>query len=302
MLRGRRRRALASPPVEVPPELRIDRLTRTPTVVVRGRQNRLARVDATCPFCPGGLEAPEHYATRSFSNRWPVLPDGRAEVLLFTPEHGRPLWETGAAGVRHVVDLWADRTAALGARSDVAYVLLFENRGREVGARYDHAHGEALAFGEVPQVPLRELTAHSCALCAEVPSRFVVAEHGSWRAWCPEASAHPFEVRVAPTDHLQSLPQLDDDARRGLAAVLVDVLARLDQLFDAPMPYVLWWHQRPTDDGDWPLAHLHAHVAPHFRAPGVGRYIAGGEIGSGVMFNPVAAEDAALQLRSLPGA
>ena len=44
-------------------------------------------------------------------------------------------------------------------------------------------------------------------------------------------------------------PSLDDDGRDELAAMLVDVLGRLDRLFDEPMPYMLWFHQRPTDGG-----------------------------------------------------
>ena len=78
-------------------------------------------------------------------------------------------------------------------------------------------------------------------------------------------------------------------------------LLRLDQLFDAPMPYMLWIHQRPTDGEEWPLAHVHLHIAPVLRQPGVLRFTAAGELGSGVSFNPVGAEAAAAMLRALPG-
>ena len=92
------------------------------------------------------------------------------------------------------------------------------------------------------------------------------------------------------------------DARRsirrdGLADVLVDVVGRLDRLFDGPMPYMLWFHQRPTDGRHWPGAHLHVHLAPLLRAPGTPRFVASGELGSGVFFNPVRPEDAAARLR-----
>ena len=90
--------------------------------------------------------------------------------------------------------------------------------------------------------------------------------------------------------------------RDGLAALLVDVLARLDQLFDAPMPYMLWIHQRPTDGDDWPGARVHVHVAPLLRAPGTPRFVAAGELGAGTYFNPVVPADAAARLRDLPGA
>jgi len=283
------------------PELRLDRLTRAPVVATHARQGRPNRPGA-CPFCPGGLEAPEPYDVRWFPNRWPPLAKGRAEILLFGAEHGMALWQLGVPGVRRVVDLWVDRTVALGTQHDVAYVLLFENRGYEVGATIDHPHGQAYAFVEVPQAPLRELTLGRCALCDAVADRLVVSAAGQWKAWCPEASAWSYELRIATTSHVQSLPALDEGQRSDLATVLVDALARLDQLFDAPMPYMLWWHQRPTDDGEWPLAHLHAHVAPLLRAPGTQRYVAAGELGSGVFFNPVLPEDAAAKLRALAGA
>ncbi len=282
--------------------MRLDRLTRSTVVPTRARQTRPNRPAGGCPFCPGGLEAPAPYDVAWFPNRWPPLARDRCEILLYGPEHGAALWQQGVAGVRKVVDLWADRTVALGHEADVAYVLLFENRGPEVGATIDHPHGQAYAFAEVPHAPLRELTLGRCALCDPPSDSFIVSQAGPWRAWCPEASAWSYELRIAPAAHVQSLPALTDEERSQLATVLVDALARLDQLFEAPMPYMFWWHQRPTDDGEWPLAHLHAHVAPLLRAPGTPRYVTAGELGSGAYFNPVLPEDAAARLRALPGA
>lgn len=67
-------------------------------------------------------------------NRWPSMPDDRCEVLLYSPHHDATFTTLGQVGVRPVVDLWAHRTATLGSRSDVEYVVCFENRGAEVGA------------------------------------------------------------------------------------------------------------------------------------------------------------------------
>ncbi|HWC10154.1 MAG TPA: hypothetical protein VG455_02935, partial [Acidimicrobiales bacterium] len=120
---------------------------------------------------------------------------------------------------------------------------------------------------------------------------------GGWRAWVPKAAAWPFATVLAPTAHRPDLPGLGDGARDGLAALLVDVLGRLDRLFDAPMPYLLWVHQRPTDGAEWPVAHVHVEISPLYRAPGTPRYVASGELGSGVFFNPVAPPDAARRLR-----
>src|ERR1039457_5449326 len=55
-------------------DLRIDPLTGAYVVVTPWRQQRPNRPDGLCPFCPGGLEAPEPYDVRHFPNRWPALP------------------------------------------------------------------------------------------------------------------------------------------------------------------------------------------------------------------------------------
>ena len=92
---------------------------------------------------------------------------------------------------------------------------------------------------------------------------------------------------------------LDDGHRDDLAGLLLDVRARLDRLFDAPMPYMMWFHQRPTDGGPWEDAWVHLHIAPLLRAPGTPRFVAAGELGSQVFFNPVDPSDAATRLREV---
>ena len=82
---------------------------------------------------------------------------GRCEVVLYTPDHEATFWSLGVPGARRVIDLWAERTSVLGARDDLAYVLVFENRGAEVGATIPHPHGQIYAFDTIPDQPLLEL-------------------------------------------------------------------------------------------------------------------------------------------------
>ena len=275
--------------------LRTDDHTGLRTFVVDSRQDRPNLPAAGCPFCPGGLEAPEGYDVRWFANRWPAMPDERCEVVLYTSDHDATFWSLGADGARRVIDLWAERSATLGARPDVEYVLVFENRGPEVGATIAHPHGQIYAFDFVPDEALREL------LRGEQlgePGDRLVAEAPGWRAWVPEAPVFPYAMRLVPDAPVPNLPSLDGPGRDGLAALLVDVLERLDRLFDAETPYMLWMHQRPFDGGDWPDARLHVEIVTPWRAAGVMRYVAAGELGSGVYFNPVSPESAAQALRA----
>ena len=83
-------------------ELRTDVHTGFQTYLVGSRQKRPNLPALGCPFCPGGLEAPEPYDVRWFVNRWPAMPDDRCEVVLYTPEHDATFWSLGAAGARRV--------------------------------------------------------------------------------------------------------------------------------------------------------------------------------------------------------
>lgn len=273
----------------------VDPLSGVPVRIVASRQGRPNQpAGDRCPFCVGGVEAPEPYTVKAFPNRWPPMPDDRCEIVLYTPDHEASFGSLPVEQARQVIDLWADRTAALGARDDVDYVLVFENRGPEVGATIPHPHGQIYAYDEVPPVPRRELD-RPCALCDAPPDELVVTRVGAWRTWVPAAADWPYALLVAPEAHVPDLPAVDD--RDDLAALLVDAFGRLDRLFDAPMPYMAWFHQRPTDGGDWPEAHVHLHVAPLYRGPGVQRYVAAAEVGGGIFFNPVTPTDAAAALR-----
>jgi UDPglucose--hexose-1-phosphate uridylyltransferase len=280
--------------VETSSGLRVDVHTGARTFVVASRQERPNLPDEGCPFCPGGLEAPTSYDVHWFENRWPAMPDSRCEVVLYTPQHDATFWSLGVDGARRVIDLWAERTAALGARPDIAYVLVFENRGAEVGATISHPHGQIYAFDFLPDLPLRELRLGGRF---DEPEDRIVSTAPGWRAWVPEAAIFPYAVTLVPDEHVPDLPTLDDAGRQSLAALLVDVLERFDRLFDAQTPYMLWIHQRPFDGGDWPAARLHVEIVTPWRAPEVPRFVAAGELGSGVFFNPVAPEAAAQSLR-----
>ncbi len=144
-----------------------------------------------------------------------------------------------------------------------------------------------------------------------------MATHGDWVAWVPYASGYAYGLRIASRAHVGSLAALEGSERDALATILTDALGRYDRLWPAPspdyqmapsaspgelgsfarhrFPYLLWFHQAPAGGGDeW---HLHAHVAPPLRAPGVARYVASGEVGSGTLSNPVVPEAAARELR-----
>src|SRR5918994_1687948 len=167
------------------PDQRIDELTGALVVIASGRQQRPHRPASACPFCVGGLDAPEPYDVKAFVNRWPTFPDGRSEVVLYTPEHDASFPDLGA----------------LGARDDVDYVLVFENRGDEVGATVPHPHGQIYAYDEVPDAPLAELrhaARGDCPLCASHDRALDVVASADWRDWVSAPIAYPHGMLLPP--------------------------------------------------------------------------------------------------------
>jgi UDPglucose--hexose-1-phosphate uridylyltransferase len=284
------------PPAELA-DIRTDPYLGTVVHVVGTRQQRPNLPNTGCPFCVGGREAPEPYTVRWFANRWPAMPDERCEVLLYTPEHDATFASLGAEGVRRVIDLWADRTAALAARDDIAYVLVFENRGAEVGATIEHPHGQIYAYDHVPARPAQLLAAKWSPDLG--PGDRFVAEHGDWLASVPFASTYPIALSLAPRHQVPDVISLSSTSRDELAALLVDVLARLDRLYDQPLPYMMWLNQRPTDGRDWPQAWFNIDIVSPWRRAGVPRFIAAAEVACAEYFNPVIPEVLAEQLRAL---
>jgi UDPglucose--hexose-1-phosphate uridylyltransferase len=279
-------------------ELRIDPLTGAQVVVTPWRQQRPNLPEGLCPFCPGGLEAPGPYDVTAIPNRWPALPDGRHEVILHSPVHSSSFAALGEDRSAQVVELWSARTAALGSRDDVAYVFVFENRGRLIGSTIEHPHSQIMALSMIPPIPKSELSASNCHLCQGPGDGLLVARRCGWQAAVPWAPSWPYELLISTRSHVADLPEAGPELRAGLGVMLVDAMTRMERLLGRDAPYMLWGHQRPNDGGDYPAAHLHLHLAPALRAPGVPRHLAAAELGAGVFFDPVDPHQAAAQWRS----
>jgi UDPglucose--hexose-1-phosphate uridylyltransferase len=223
---------------------------------------------------------------------------GAAEIVLYSPDHNATFATLDLNQARAVVELWTARTAELLARSEIEYVLVFENNGAEVGATISHPHGQIYAFPFVPPVPALEARIaleFGCPICAELEQEAdlqarVVERNDSFVAYTRAAAEWPYELIVTPLGHLAGLEELDSAHRDDLASILTGVLQRYRRLFDQPLPYMMWIH---------PGVHLHVHLVTTRRQANVPRYVAAGELGSGLMFNPVAPERAAEALRSV---
>jgi UDPglucose--hexose-1-phosphate uridylyltransferase len=231
---------------------------------------------------------------------------GACEVVVYSDQHDATLADLGVDRLERLVEVWAERYAELGARDEVQYVFIFENRGEAIGVTLHHPHGQIYAYPEIPPLPRRELDAArasgTCVVCeivdAEDGGARVVAANDSFLAFVPFAARLPYEVHITARRHVPSLLELTDVERRDLAAALDVVVHRYDALFGFPLPYVLSMHQRPTDGGDWDdVANLHIELTPINRTATKLKYLAGSELGAGAFVSDSTPEVMAGELR-----
>jgi len=264
--------------------------------IVAARQNRPNLPSSECPFCVGGLESPEPYDVKSFANRWPALETGACEVVLYSSQHDATFASLGSSGIRNVIDLWAERTTQLQQQNDVDYVLIFENRGAEVGATISHPHGQIYAFDHVPR--RQHSILQSQWKPDPQPADRLVINGDHFVAYAQYAAIHPVSLVVAPHQQVSLLSQLGDELRDELASILHKSFVALDQLFDAPLPYMMWITQAPAKT-QYENAWLNIEIVSPWRAKGVQRYIAAAEVSTEEYFNPVDPADIAQRLRTL---
>ncbi len=237
---------------------------------------------------------------------------GVCEVVVFTQDANASLGVLPLARLELIVDVWADRYEQLGARPDVQYVFPFENRGVEVGVTLHHPHGQIYAYPFVPPVAARELDEqhaylqhHGRGLVADMVAlelgeavRLVYAgPHVA--AFMPICARYSYEVWIAPVRPAPSFAALTPDERRDFARALKTVLMKYDGLWNRPLPYIMAFHQAPTDGREHPEAHLHAEIYPAYRMQGRVKYLAGSEIGAGVFTADTVPEEKVQELQAV---
>ena len=294
-------------------ELRFNELRGEQVVYAIHRQDRTFLPQReSCPLCPtrpGGppTEIPfPAFEIAVFENRFPAFeaPHGAAEVVVYTDDHDASFGSLPAQRAEDLMWIWRHRYLELGARPDVAYVFIFENRGVEVGVTLHHPHGQIYAFPFLPPVPALEIAADerlgSCALCALMSDelrngRRIVDQNDAVLSYVPYAARWPYEVHVALREHRPSLLECEPAELRLLAAALQRLARGYDALFARPFPYMMVVHQAPTDSTA--RGHLHVELYTPLRTASKLKYLAGSEQGAGTFISDTLPEESAAALR-----
>ena len=282
----------------------------------RPQQAQPAAYDPNCYLCAGNMRAggarnPQYKGVFVFDNDFSALTQqaseaacndadllvaraetGRCRVICFSERHDLALARMETGDIASVVEAWSQEYRALSALGDVSYVQIFENRGAMMGASNPHPHGQIWATQSLPNEIVKETAAQEsyfdrkgrCLLCdyaaIEVERRErIVCENARFVALVPFWAIWPFETMVLPRRHLKALDDFDAEDQFALADILRRLTARYDDLFAAPFPYSMGFHQRPTDGKAHAAWHFHAHFYPPLlRSASVRKFMVGFEL------------------------
>jgi UDPglucose--hexose-1-phosphate uridylyltransferase len=207
------------------------------------------------------------------------------------------------------VDTLTSQFQELVARPGIRHVQIFENRGEMMGCSNPHPHCQIWANETVPNEAAKEHAAmreyrdahESCLLCdyAALEQRLaerIVCKNESFVAMVPFWAVWPFEIMLLSRRHIPGLDALTNSERNDLASIMGRIGARYDNLFDAPFPYSMGFHQGALEDG----CHLHAHYYPPLlRSATVRKFMVGYEI-LAMPQRDLTPESAAERLRATP--
>ncbi len=288
--------------------------------------------DPDCYLCAGnprsnGQRNPLYEGVHVFENDFPALlgesdpPEGDTilvtqpetgicRVICYSPDHCRPMSRMTKPALEAVIETWASQYAELSRRPDIGAVTIFENRGEMMGASNPHPHGQIWATSSTPNELAREserqfdwMAAHGRPLLLDylqrelVSGERIVCHNDHFVVVTPFWAAWPFETLLLPRRACGELTELNGQERTALADILSDLTRLYDAVFDAPFPYTMGWHQRPTRAQPDAGFVLHAHFYPPLlRSASVRKFMVGFEM-LGMPQRDITPEDAAARLR-----
>jgi UDPglucose--hexose-1-phosphate uridylyltransferase len=237
---------------------------------------------------------------------------GVCEVVVYTQQPDTSLGQLPLWHLELLLEVWTDRYIELGKNEEIQYVMPFENRGVEVGVTLNHPHGQIYAFPFVPPLPARELEQQliywkknqrsllqDMITTEQKDGIRVIFEGDHVIAFLPVCARYSYEVWIAPIAKRASLAELNPNECKEFARALKTVLMKFDALWNRPFPYVMVFHQAPTDKVEHPEAHFHIEFYPPYRMPNRLKYLAGTELGSGMFASDSLPEEKAAELRAV---
>jgi len=303
--------------------------------------------DPECYLCPGvtrssGTVNPDYKGPFAFDNDYPSLhggtglvddtpvdqlqgsPEilkhraasgGACRVLCWNERHDLTLAELEPDAMLAVAKLWQTEYRSLSSLPQIAQVLVFENKGVEVGVSNLHPHGQIYAIPFVSDVAqrMRDCQAryahqHKQSMLEALVAReeyssshensLLIEEGQFFKTIVPWFARFAYETWIVPKVHVTSIAGLGEEALAELAALYQAQAKRYDILFQRSAPNMTLMYNAPCnahDDNAWCCFHIA--FQPPLREPDKLKFLAGFETAANNVVNPLTPEIAAHRLR-----
>lgn len=199
---------------------------------------------------------------------------GAHEIVIETRDHARDLADLSVEEIGDVLLLYQNRSLGLAKDKRFKYIMIFKNYGRSAGASVEHAHSQIIALPMVPRSVLAELEGCQnyfgfrgrCVYCDIIHQEYadkerIVTENDAFMGFCPYVVRYPFESWILPKEHELNFCSLRDDSRRQLAAILKDMLSRLQKCL-SNCSYNFYIHTAPINYKEQESFHWHIEIVP----------------------------------------
>ncbi|HEX6962550.1 MAG TPA: DUF4921 family protein [Lacipirellula sp.] len=275
-----------------------------------------------CYFCAGNerytpeasamaLDADGNWRIRVVPNKYPAVTleaessgaFGVHEVIIESPRHALAWIGLEVEHLAAILQTFRDRLIHWARHARLKHAVVFKNSGCAAGASLEHVHSQLVVLPSIATTVQAELAAvraqHAlngrCPFCDLVQRELqarerIVIRAAGYLAVCAYAPRQPFETWILPERHVPRFGLMDDHTFIGQAAVLHELLRRLEAASPGAA-YNLLLHNAPFDAPEEAF-HWHWELVPRLT------HDAGLEWGGGVYITPLSPEHAAQKLRN----
>lgn len=217
---------------------------------------------------------------------------GTCKVICFSHDHSKSLANMKISKIEKVIEVWQNEFKSLGARKDINYVQIFENKGAIMGCSNPHPHGQIWSQASLPNEvtkkdssQLNYFKEHKKGLLKTYldqelqKEERIIFQNNDFVVLIPFWAVWPYETMIIPKKKSPDISELSSKERFAFAESISKLTKMYDALFNCSFPYSSGIHQAPTNDKK--NVHWHWHMVfypPLLRSATVKKFMVGYEM------------------------
>lgn len=269
-----------------------------------------------CPFCPGNekqssdsiYEIEEPWQVRVIPNKYPCIENctdhkedvfGYHYVVVEGREHNKKIYEFKENEIEEIIKSYIHISNKLYEDNNIQYIQIFKNYKREGGASLAHPHSQIVALSIMPEKIKYMLeygekfcvNKKECLYCKTIREELknnirVIYENDKFICFCPKASTFSYEITIVKKDHVQFLNFTEEDVTSLCECIFKIINKIYSNLGDIALNICLYFIKEENN-----YFHFSVGIYPRIAS------LAGFEISTGIIQNPISPEKAAKELK-----